>query len=109
MSDKIEKCFTETIYRPQPCFGAREGELSCEVKITECGLDLEGVPENEQTRELFEAARMTGLSTILSVADAMEVARKNVEETDQNRLKQEAHRFYENAKGLIQKIKGDHS
>lgn len=65
-------CRTETLNNTHPCFTDNKG--SCVVvTITECGLDLTGIPENEQIKEYFNVARKTGLSTILSHADAMEV------------------------------------
>ena len=105
------------------CFSDDHGDCIA-VTIEECGLDLEGMPENEQTKKLFEAARMTGLATILSVADAMTLAKETVlrdfygdhfhpageayDEIYKARVQIEADRFYEDAKVLIQKMQSGH-
>lgn len=127
MSDKIEKCESGKVIREYgpPCFLGPDGKPQCTYEVTEveCGLNLKGIPENEQTRQFFEAARMTDLSTILSVADAMKFAKKKIgpifdrdhfrpaaetyEKMSQDNFRQEGYRFYENAKRLIQKMKGE--
>lgn len=67
MSDGIEKCskYTQVI---GPC-----GE-TVEIERTECGVDLEGIPYEGQTVALLDAARGTGTSAVLSLADALKKA-----------------------------------
>lgn len=116
----------------------------------ECGVALVGLPSNEQTRKFIEAARLTGVSSILSPDDALaqqivearvdevgdyetsyfgstgfyralenaaprakeEIARLGVNEVlktfpEQRRtaLKNQADRFMEDARGLLQRLK----
>ncbi len=113
-------CRTKEFNATHPCFV--DDRVGCvAVTIKECGLDLEGISENKQTKKLFETAQMTGLSTILSFEDAMKFAKREVhrdfdidhfhpaaetyEIMYRTKLYQEADRFYKNAKALIQKMK----
>ncbi len=82
-------------------FNCRE-EVRNAVTVRECGLDLEGIPENEQTKEVFRVARMTGLSTVLSLEDAIKVARLTV---PQKNLQREATRFMADARAVIQALR----
>jgi hypothetical protein len=113
MSDDLI-CRTEIFNNTHPCFINDQGDCVA-VTIKECGLDLEEIPENEQTQRLFKGARTTGLSTILSHADAREVAKERVLSpsaksfydmiTYQNRVRQEADRFMATAQQVIQKMR----
>lgn len=76
MSDHFV-CRTKEINNTRPCFSDEHGHCTT-VTIQECGLDLEGIPENEATEKYFQAARVTGLSSILSMEDSLVVAKKTV-------------------------------
>lgn len=74
MSDKIkEKCreYPGRLLSLNLAFESRY------EKLTECGIDVEGITDNDQTHEILEAAKRTGSDVILSQADALEKAVEN--------------------------------
>lgn len=85
----------------------------------ECGVDLTGIPNNEQTRELFEVAARTGSRLVLSAADIFVGGDcldgveyrlntnfcREVKAGDRQALVKRAEAFLENARGLVEKLR----
>ncbi len=107
MSKDICVTIKET-YGP-PCFIDESGEPNCEYEVTECGMDLTGVPKNATTERLFQAASRTGSDHVLSDDDIESQVtaelRGFIEPREQHRvIKESIDRFKKDAKELLEKL-----
>lgn len=67
----------------------------------ECGIDLAGIPNNDQTREFLETAGGTGLPTILSQDDVVKKILVNSPADQQAAIQKQAQAFWNTARALI--------
>lgn len=62
-------CITKIKTYGPPCFIDENNEPNCSYKVTECGINLRGIPRNTEAEKFFQAASTFGHKEILSYED----------------------------------------
>lgn len=103
-------CITKTKSYGPPCFLDGDDQPACEYKVTECGVNLKGIPRNAETERLFQAASLTGHAEVLSDEDISNYVGHKAYQGEEildcfSRVRGNIQRFRDDAEALLTKFR----